>query len=52
MAFVCLIPNLFFQISKPPSPPSDAGNIERQPFKIAIPKMLKNKSYILLLIAF
>ena len=49
---MCLIPNVLLQKSKPPTPPSDSASMERQPFKIAIPKMLKNKNYILLLVAF
>ena len=52
IAVVCLIPNIIFQESKPPTPPSDSASMSREPFKVAIPKMLKNKNYILLLAAF
>ena len=52
LALICFIPNIFFQSSKPPTPPSASGNIERQPFSVAIPKMLKNKNFLLLLISF
>lgn len=52
IAVLCLIPNIIFQESLPPTPPSDAGNIKREPFKIAIPKMLKNRNFILLLVCF
>jgi FLVCR family feline leukemia virus subgroup C receptor-related protein len=49
---VCLLPNIIFQESKPPTPPSESGSMEREPFKIAVPKMLKNVNYVLLLTAF
>lgn len=52
IAIICLIPNIILQKSNPPTPPSDSGNVKREPFKIAIPKMLKNRNYLLLLIAF
>lgn len=52
IAVICLIPNIIFQESLPPTPPSDSGNIKREPFKTAIPKMLKNRNYLLLLICF
>jgi Na+/melibiose symporter-like transporter len=52
MGFVCFGLNICFQIDKPPTAPSDSGNVVREPFSIAIPKLLKNKNYILLLIAF
>lgn len=52
IAIICLIPNIIFQKSKPPTPASDSGNMQREPFKIAIPKMLKNKNYLLLISAF
>ena len=44
--------NIIFQQNKPPTPPSEAGNIEREPFSTAIPKILRNKNYICLLLAF
>lgn len=44
--------NIIFQQNKPPTPPSESGNIEREPFGTAIPKALKNRNYILLLLAF
>lgn len=52
MAAVCYGLNILFQIDKPPTPPSDSANMEREHFRIAIPKMLTNVNYILLLIAF
>ena len=52
LAVVCLLPNILFQRSKPPTPPSESGSINREPFKTAIPKMMKNKNYLFLLIAF
>ena len=52
MGLVCYIPNIIFQESKPPTPPSDSGASERQPFKEAIPKLFKNRNYLLLLFSF
>ena len=52
LALLCIVPNLIFQESKPPTPPSESGNIKRQPFKEAIPQMLKNKNFLLLLTSF
>ena len=53
LAVVCLVPNLIFQRSKPPTPPSDsAGIVKREPFKTAIPKLFKSRNYVLLLLAF
>lgn len=52
MAAVCFLPNMLFQDSLPPTPPSESGLMPREPFKIAMPKMLKNTNYMLLLIAF
>lgn len=53
LAVVCLVPNIIFQQSKPPTPPSEsAGIATREPFKVAIPKLLKNRNYLLLLLAF
>ena len=53
IGIICLVPNLIFQQSKPPTPPSDsAGITKREPFKVAIPKLLKKRNYLLLLLAF
>ena len=52
LAILCFIPNLLLQDSKPPTPPSASGSMKRDPFSIAIPSMMKNINYILLLIAF
>lgn len=52
MAFVCLVPNILFQQKNPPTPPSASGSIKRQAFKEAMPKMMRNINYILLLTAF
>ena len=43
---------MIFQRSKPPTAPSDSADIKRDPFSIAIPNMLKNRNYMLLLLAF
>ena len=53
LAIVCLAPNMIFMRSRPPTPPSDsAGITKREPFKIAIPKLFKNRNYVLLILAF
>ena len=52
MAGVCYIPNILLQDSKPPTPPSDSGNMPREEFKKAIPSLFKNRNYVLLFIAF
>jgi FLVCR family feline leukemia virus subgroup C receptor-related protein len=52
MGYVCFGLNLLFQRNKPPTPPSDAEKIKRDPFFVSICKMLKNSNYIKLLIAF
>jgi MFS transporter, FLVCR family, feline leukemia virus subgroup C receptor-related protein len=53
LAILCLVPNLILQQSKPPTPPSDsAGITNREPFKTAIPKLLRSRNYLLLLFAF
>ena len=52
MAAVCFLPNMLFQDSMPPTPPSESGSIKREPFNVAIPKMLKNVNYMLMLLAF
>ena len=53
MALICLVPNIIFQESKPPTPPSESASIvNREPFKTSIPKLLKNRNYVLLLLAF
>ena len=53
LGLVCLLPNIVFQQSKPPTPPSDsAGITKRESFKVAIPKLFKNRNYVLLLLAF
>jgi Na+/melibiose symporter-like transporter len=52
MGLVCFGVNVVFQENKPPTPPSDSGNVVREPFNVAIPRMLKNKNYLFLLLAF
>lgn len=52
MAFLCYLPNMIFQESLPPTPASESGSLKREPFKAAISKLLKNRNFILLLIAF
>lgn len=52
MGYVCFGLNLIFQKNKPPTAPSEAGEIKRDPFMVAMPKMLKNSNYIKLLIGF
>ena len=53
LGVICLVPNMIFQQSKPPTPPSDsAGIVNREPFKASIPKLMKNKNYVFLLLAF
>ena len=52
MGFVCFGLNIIFQQTKPPTPPSSSADVKREPFNIAMPAMLQNKNYILLLIAF
>jgi Na+/melibiose symporter-like transporter len=52
MAVICYVPNMFFQESLPPTPASESGSAKREPFKIAVKKLLKNRNYILLLVAF
>ena len=52
MGYVLFSLNILFQKSKPPTPPSESGNIEREPFTKAIPKVLKNSNYLCLILAF
>lgn len=52
MGLACLVPNIFFQVNKPPKPPSESSTVEREPFKQALLKIIKNRNYILLLLAF
>ncbi len=52
MGYVFFGVNLLFQRNKPPTPPSEAETIQRDPFTIAICKLLKNTNYLKLLIAF
>lgn len=52
MAAVCLLPNVLFQQRAPPTPPSAAETIAREPFAQAIPKLVKNRNYMLMLGAF
>lgn len=52
MGVFCYGLNILFQIDKPPTPPSDSGSVVREPFKVAIPKLFRNRNYVLLLIAF
>lgn len=52
MAAICFIPNIFFQSTAPPTPPSASETIAREPFSQAIPKLMKNVNYILLFLAF
>lgn len=52
MGYIFFTVNVFFQQNKPPTPPSESGNIQREPFATALAKLLKNKNYICLLLAF
>jgi len=52
MGACCYIPSIFFQEEQPPTPPSDSVTVVREPFKIALPKLLTNVNYVLLLLAF
>ncbi len=52
MGYVCYLVNIIFQESTPPTPPSDSVSVPKEPFTIAIPKLFKNKDYVLLLLAF
>lgn len=29
MGYICFIPNIFFQVEKPPTPPSESGDMKR-----------------------
>ena len=33
MGYICFLLNIIFQIEKPPTPPSESGDMVRQPFK-------------------
>jgi hypothetical protein len=52
MGYVCYTLNILFQQAKPPTPPSASSNVAKEPFTIAIPKLLKNKNYMFMLIGF
>lgn len=52
MGYICYGLNLIFQRNKPPTPPSEAEKIKRDPFLVAIKKMMTNWNYIKLFIAF
>ncbi len=52
MGYVCFGLNLIFQRNKPPTPPSESETVKRDPFMVAICKILRNTNYIKLLIAF
>jgi Na+/melibiose symporter-like transporter len=52
MGAFCYIPSIIFQEEQPPTPPSDSVTVVREPFKIALPKLLTNVNYVLLLLAF
>lgn len=52
MGYVCYLVNIIFQESTPPTPPSDSVNVPKEPFAVAMPKLFKNKDYVLLLMAF
>lgn len=52
MGYLCFLPNIFFQQDKPPTPPSESGDMVREPFTQAVGKLLRNKNYLLLLTAF
>lgn len=52
MALICCIPNMLFQSVKPPTPPSASVSVAREPFKVAMAAIFKNKDYILLLLGF
>ena len=34
MGLLCFIPNILFQIEKPPLPPSESGYLPREPFSV------------------
>jgi len=52
MGVCCFLPNIFFQDDQPPTAPSDSVSVIREPFTIAMPKLLTNVNYMLLLISF
>lgn len=52
MGYLCFIPNIFLQQDKPPTPPSESGDMVREPFGEAVCKLIRNKNYILMLTAF
>lgn len=52
LGVLCFLPNIVFQDSQPPTPPSPSGSMQRDPFSVAMPSMIKNINYVLLLIAF
>jgi Na+/melibiose symporter-like transporter len=52
LALFCYLPNLLFQKSHPPTPPSDSGSAKREPFSKAIPALFRSRNYMLLLLAF
>ena len=52
MGYICFLPNIFFQQNKPPTPPSESGDMVREPFGQAVRKLFRNKNYMLMLTAF
>jgi Na+/melibiose symporter-like transporter len=52
MGYACYSFNIIFQSSNPPTPPSASVSIAKEPFKSAIKKLLSNKDYLFMLLAF
>ena len=52
MGYIFYGANLIFQRNKPPTPPSEAEKIKRDPFLVSIKKMMTNWNYIKLFLAF
>lgn len=52
MGYVCYGANIIFQRNKPPTPPSESEMVERDPFLVALKKMMTNPNYIKLFVAF
>ncbi len=52
MGIACFGLNLILQKNKPPTPPSESGNLKREPFIESMKKVIRKKNFILLLIQF
>lgn len=52
MGYACYLLNIFGQRAQPPTPPSASVSAPKEPFKTAIPKLFRNRDYLLMLIAF